>query len=234
MRNKILLGLTTTPKSDWKQKIKDIDRLGLKEIALFPTCLSPVERQELYEMLENTKLERIPHVHLREDFTDKEIDYLIKKYKTEVFNTHSGKYGLPLLKLTKNQDKIFVENTFQIDSEYRHFVNRFGGICIDFSHWEDIGVMQGVESYKNFESLIKLNKVGCCHISGVQEKLLEAFDEKGSYYSVHTMGKLSDLDYMKKYVKYLPKYVSLELENSFEQQLEAKEYLEKIIRENKE
>ncbi len=233
MKHTILPGLTTTPGSDWRQKIKDIEMFKLKKIALFPTCLSPVERQELYRLLENTGLEKIPHVHLKDDFTDEEIEYLIERYKTEVFNIHSGKYGLPLLKLERNKDKIFVENTFQIDSEYRFFLSKFAGICIDFSHWEDLGVMQKVESYKDFESLIKLNDVGCCHISGVQEKLLENFDKTGAYYNVHTMKHLSDLDYMKKYVKYLPEYVSLELENSFEEQLKAKKYLEKMISEYK-
>ena len=33
MVEKILLGLTTTPGSDWQEKIKEIDRLGLKEVA---------------------------------------------------------------------------------------------------------------------------------------------------------------------------------------------------------
>jgi hypothetical protein len=34
---------------------------------------------------------------------------------------------------------------------------------------------------------------------------------------------------MKKYVKYLPSLVSIELENSFEQQLKVKEYLKKTL-----
>ena len=209
----------------------EIEKLDLTEIALFPTCLSPNERQELYKLLEDTELQKISHVHLKDDFTDEEIAYLIKRFQTEVFNTHSGKYGLPLLKLKSNKDKIFVENTFQIDTEYRFFVAEFAGICIDFSHWEDLGVIQKVESYKNFENLVRLNKVGCCHISGVQKEPLESFDKTGVYYSVHKMKTLEDLNYIKKYVKYLSKYVSLELENSFEEQLEAKEYLEKIISE---
>ena len=53
---KILLGLTTTPGSDWRKKVSEIDKLGLKELALFPTCLNEQERKELYGLLEKTKL----------------------------------------------------------------------------------------------------------------------------------------------------------------------------------
>ena len=35
-----------------------------------------------------------------------------------------------------------------------------------------------------------------------------------------------------KYIKYLPKYISIELENSFAEQLKVKEYLDKIIKSN--
>ena len=60
MAKKILLGLTTiTPGGEWRNKIKEIDELGLKEIALFPTCLKIDERKELYQLLEKTKLKKI-------------------------------------------------------------------------------------------------------------------------------------------------------------------------------
>ena len=44
------------------------------------------------------------------------------------------------------------------------------------------------------------------------------------------MYDLSELDYVKKYVKYLSPICAIELENSFKQQLEAKKYIENIIR----
>jgi len=43
------------------------------------------------------------------------------------------------------------------------------------------------------------------------------------------MHELKDLDYMKNYEEFWPPIISLELENTFEEQLKAKEYLEKII-----
>ncbi|MDZ4384981.1 MAG: hypothetical protein U0944_01030, partial [Candidatus Moranbacteria bacterium] len=82
----ILLGLTTTLGSDWRMKAEEIDRLGIKELALFLTCLGSEDRRELYGLLENTSLESIPHVHLRDDMELWELDYLVEKYHTQVFN----------------------------------------------------------------------------------------------------------------------------------------------------
>ena len=36
---KILVNITTLTKDIWKEKIKEINELGIKETALFPTCL---------------------------------------------------------------------------------------------------------------------------------------------------------------------------------------------------
>jgi hypothetical protein len=65
MERKILLGLTTTPRSDWREKIREIDELGLEEAALFPTFIHLPERKELYGLLEKTGIKKAPHVHLR-------------------------------------------------------------------------------------------------------------------------------------------------------------------------
>ena len=53
--------------------------------------------------------------------------------------------------------------------------------------------------------------------------------EKSLNYSYHMLGELSELDYVKKYVQYLPRYLSIELENSFREQIKIREYLEKIV-----
>ena len=51
-------------------------------------------------------------------------------------------------------------------------------------------------------------------------------------YSHHYSYRMADLDYMKKFVKYLPDYISIELQNSFKEQIEIKKYLESIINKN--
>jgi sugar phosphate isomerase/epimerase len=233
MRRKILLGLTTTPKSDWKGKIREIDELGIKEVALFPTYLKIDERKELYALLEKTGLEKIPHVHLRDDAQEWELDYYAKKYGTELFNIHINETALNLLNKDKYKDKIFIENNEELDEMYLDNLNRCGGICLDVAHWLDQGIKQGHEGYDKLASLLGKYKVGCCHVSALDDnyETYKHYITGAEYkvYSHHWLDDMSQLDYVKKYVKYLPEYVSIELENPFKKQLEVKEYLEKII-----
>lgn len=237
MKNKIILpGLTTTPRSDWRKKVKEIKKFNLREIALFPTYLEIKDRKELYDLLKKTDLERIPHVHLRDDMEEWELDFFIKRYKTEVFNIHPDNASQRFLKNNKYASRIYIENMFQIDDDFLNSIKMGKGICLDISHWEDQGVIQCHHGYDGLPDLIKKYKVGCCHISAINDKGEEyqghATRHKGMAYSHHTLDNLSELDYVKKYVKYLPKYISIELENSFATQLRVKEYLDKIINSN--
>ena len=85
---KILPSLVTTHGSDFREKIRELKKLGLEEIAFFPTVLTAQERPEAYRLLAETKVKRIPFVHLRSDMTIKEMDFLEKKYKTKVIIAH--------------------------------------------------------------------------------------------------------------------------------------------------
>jgi len=79
----------TTSGSRWEEKIKEINNLGIKEVALFLTCADNEERKEIYSSLLQSKIKSIPFVHLRSDMKLSEIEYFIKKYNTQIFNTHS-------------------------------------------------------------------------------------------------------------------------------------------------
>lgn len=228
MKNKkILLGLTTTPESDWREKTKEIDKFSIKEIALFPTFLEAEERKELYALLEETGLESIPHVHLRpSDMPIEELDYFVSKFKTKVFNIHSPKEFPVNYDYSKYKEIIYLENTNFVPTEEE--INKSGvGLCIDFSHWEN-GMKIKWPGYENFDELVEKYPAGIGHISAMTEKLVHWPNDWKTYDS-HMMEKVSQFDYIKKYIKYLPDMVSIELENSLEEQIEVKEYLEKII-----
>ncbi len=233
MHKIILLGLTTTPKSDWRKKVEEIDSLRLREIALFPTAIKIKERKKLYKLLEKTKLKKIPHVHLRDDMKEWELDYLAEKYNTKLFNIHPNKEAYKIFRHKKYNKKIFIENLMEIDDIFVDNLNKCGGICLDVSHWHDQGVIQNNYGYNKFFDLLKKYKIGCCHISAIQEKFKTCIDyrtnKKINFYSYHYLNKLRELDYVKKYIKYLPDIISIELENSFKDQLKVKDYLEKII-----
>ncbi len=233
---KILLGLTTTPRSDWKEKIQEIDKFGIKEISLFLTGIGKEERKDLYNLLEKTKIESIPHVHLRDDMELQEIKYLEKRYHTEAFNIHNKKDPHSSLEFRKYFGhyclKTFIENTGSVTSEEE--LDGFGGICIDFSHWKD-GILLEYKDYdKEMKKSAKKFCIGCSHISAVGDKIIESADInskeiKYTNFSKHYLNNLNEVDYIRDFIDYLPNLISLELENSFEEQLKVKEYLEKII-----
>lgn len=222
MKNKkILLGLTTTSGSNWIKKVEEINKFNIKELALFPTNLNKEDRNKLYLLLEKSCLESIPHIHLRNDMDKAEIEYLIDRYKTNLFNIHSKAEGLYKFNYSSMEEitkKVYIENTRAIPLQEE--LDNFGGLCVDFSHWEE---MKKRKAYEGFKDLVERNKIGCCHISGIRN-FLGLFSK-----AKHFAKNKRYFNYIKKYKKYLPDVVSLELENDFSEQLIFKKYIEEIL-----
>ncbi len=224
MQHEILLGLTTTPASDWKGKVEEMKKFGIKRIALFPTFLSIEKRKELYALLEQIGDLVIPHVHLREqDMEQWEMEWFLA-HGAEVFNIHAGKQFNPVLNNFK--DKIYIENHI-VSSIGKDQLKENAGICLDFQHWQRAKKQFPVVAEKTEEYANKF-PVGCCHISALP-KLKNVLKRTVKRVGGHYMCSLDELDYVQSYKQYLPKYISIELENSFEQQLSVKEYLEKLL-----
>jgi hypothetical protein len=232
-KHEILLGLTTTPNSDWRGKVEEMKKFRIKRIALFPTFLKIEQRRELYALLDEIEGLEIPHVHLRNDMSEDEIEYFKKRFNSVVFNIHpkGTKYDFSA-EFMKYASQIYVENLRIVPS--RENLSKYSGLCIDFSHWEN-GVRvksKGSDPLLDYNlamlERLKENKIGCCHVSAIRSKFnpmnyLFQFDR-------HYFKRLSELDYIGQYRQYLPYYISLELENSFEEQLKAKSYLEQILK----
>lgn len=225
----ILLGLTTTPASYWRGKVEEMKKFGIKKIALFPTFLKIEERKELYKLLEGIDGLEIPHVHLRNDMDLDEIGYFIKKFQSKVFNIHPASNKFSFSKnLLKFADKAYVENI--IDVPEINELSEYAGLCIDFSHWENEVLFANKEYDDLMLDRIKNFNIGCCHISAIKkESYLDKFELELQRFDDHEFAGLNEFDYIEKYKQYLPQYVSLELENSFEQQLEVKAYLERML-----
>lgn len=231
---KILLGLTTTQGSDWHDKIREIDELDIKELALFPTFLELEQRKELYALLEKTGLVEIPHVHLRDDMEHWELDYFVEKFNTMAFNAHGNQRAISNFKNNRYAKMIFIENHYGIDDDFKAALEYFAGVCLDVSHWEDYGIIQNFDAYEGFADVLKLNKIGCCHISAIRresEMITDYFTgENVQDYSRHKFKNLSEFEYLKKHLKYLPELVSIELENSFKEQMTVRDYIYKLIK----
>jgi len=233
-KKKILLGLTTTPGSDWQEKIREITKFKIKEAALFPTFLEIKNRKKLYKLLEKTCLEKIPHIHLRDDTESWELDYCYQKFETRLFNIHSDKKNWKIMEKNRKYKKnIFVENGSSVDKQLVKMAEKCGGFCFDLAHFHDFAIIQKQKRYQKFLDSAKEIKIGCCHISAIKNNF-EYTKNKSTgklikYCSDHSLSDLKELNYVKNYLEYLPGIISIELENSFKEQLRIKEYLEKLI-----
>lgn len=202
--------------------------MNIKEVALFPTCLNEEERKTLYSLILQSTIKHIPFVHLKDDMKLSELDYLIKKYNTQVFNTHSAKdYPIPA-EWGKYKNIICIENT-----PYTFFdeeeIKKWGGLCVDFSHLED-NQMLDQEKYDSDIKIIEKYPIRCNHISAIKQKF--SVDEQGRMrYTEHTLNDRSELDYLKKYpLSYFTDFCAIELDNKITDQLAAIDYINTLLK----
>jgi hypothetical protein len=230
---KFLPSLTTVTMrgeiGNWMAQIEEIQKLNLKEIAIFPTLLEKEERFKLYKILKESPVERVPFVHLRTDMELKELDYLVENFQTEVFNLHTTTNWPLLHNYSKYAKRIFIENGKFVPKEEE--LEKFGGLCIDFSHWENSVLLGDVLYHQKMLKLIQKFSVGICHISSIKNKMISnPFKPELQQYDSHLLLRMNELDYLKKYKLYIPTVAAIELENAIAEQLKIKTYLKNILR----
>ncbi|HBI33657.1 MAG TPA: hypothetical protein DEA43_03500 [Candidatus Moranbacteria bacterium] len=235
MKNiKFLLSLTTVTMEagvgNWMAMIEDIKKFKLTEIGLFPTVLEKDERYKLYAELKNTTVKNIPFVHLRaQDMSVEELDFLVENFNTKVFNIHMTADWPVVYDYSKYAKQIFIENCKTVPTEKE--LEKFGGLCIDFSHWENQVLLGNAEYDRLMKERIAKYSIGVCHLSVIKDEIFpNPFKPEILQHDSHKMDNLSEFDYLKKYAQYIPDITAIELENSIEEQLEIKNYLENIIK----
>ncbi|MDO8524558.1 MAG: hypothetical protein Q7R99_02935 [bacterium] len=209
--------------NSWKDKIKEIDELDLKKVAIFPTCLDKEQRQEMYGLLEKTQIEEIPFVHLRSDMSLEELNYLVERFKAKVFNIHTERQWPLKYDLSKYKQMIFMENA-GYDLQVQD-IEKFSGICLDFSHLENARLLF-TDRFKAQENLLLLYEIGCNHIAAISKT--KQATEDGAYISFdkHIFKDLSEFDYLKNYPKeFFSNFCAIEVENSLAEQLKAIDYI---------
>jgi len=232
MRKKILLKdrifpTITTISKNWREKIKEVGKLGLEEVCFFPTCLKEKERKITYRLLKKINIKRIPVVHLREDMKAEELDYLIENYQTRAFVRHSQLEYPLIYNYSKYRNIIYIENVFHLFKEKE--LEHFGGICLDFAHLEN----DRLSNKRRFGSILKTIEkypIGVNHISAIKKVAHQDVFKKIPRYDSHRFENLSEFDYLKKYPKnYFSNLIAIELENSIKDQLLAKDYIANIL-----
>jgi hypothetical protein len=217
----LLPSLTSTRRDRMEPFLEGLRQSDVRTIALFPTTLKPHERQALYEKLERIDGLKVPHVHLRSDCTDAEIGYLIYRFGTEVFNVHPSGSGTAYVPESSRWLKaISLENADALPEADQ--LAGCGGVCPDFSHWEAARRARD-PAYEGFEALVRRFPAVCCHVSAIREGDPNPWNGRTDH---HHFTSLADFDYLDRYREFLPpQWVSLELENTLDEQLEAIAYL---------
>lgn len=232
---KILPAITTTGGSDWENKMKEINKLGIEEAAVFPTCLDAEKRKKFYRLLEKSGIKNIPFAHLRGDMKIKELDYFVENFNTRVFCIHTAREFPFFRDYSEYKKMMYIENVHYPLSEKE--ISDFGGVCVDFSHLENDRLFCRKKFEHNIKVIEKLT-IGCNHISAVKSEIWideeNRFEKTRYRRDCHHLEKLSEMDYLKSYsLKYFSSYIAVELENSLEEQLKAGEYIRKIIGESR-
>jgi hypothetical protein len=232
MEIKILPSVTTFQQTNintWQDKIAEIDKFDLKEVALFLTSLPFEKRPELYRALETTNLQAITFVHIKTDVTVDELDYLSGRWGTRVFNHHCVSTWPLDHDISKYFPKLYIENT-EIPLADEELEGK-AGICLDFSHLEDAR-RSAPEIFKQWLGACSKHPVGCGHVSAVREDPWQSNDPKDfPRYSRHDFKNLSEFDYLANYpLVMFPKFIAIELENSLEDQLKVREYIENLLK----
>ena len=218
-REKIYLSITGKKNIDWQNKLEEINRLKIKEAAVFLEFFGKKQRENFYRLLLKSSIKKVPLVHLRNDVNKKEIQFFIDNFSTRYFNIHENHFNF-LNKWKGYWDKLYLE--MNTDSQIAKNVKarRIGGFCVDLAHFK-IAIAKGSEeAYYIFLRRHKI-KFTCNHLSGYSSI-------KNS--DLHTVKSTKDFNYLISLPKYLfGKVIALEVFNSIKEQIKFKEYTAKLL-----
>ena len=220
LENKILFGITGEKEKDWKAKLKEINKFGLEEAALFLEMFDQKQRKKIYRALLDTGLKNIPLCHIRNDMEIEELVFLESKFKTEYFTIHENSFTF-LHKWKGFLKKLYLEMNWNDSVPPGVAVEDIGGFCVDFSHFK----AAMVEQTKDFDYVLEKRKTAefaCNHLNGYDE-------EKNS--DVHYVSSSGQFDYLRDLPEFLfGKVIAIEAFNSIQEQMKFKEYILKLLK----
>lgn len=226
MRTKIYPTITAIS-GNQNKKIEEAEELGISKICVFFSPLNKSQRKNLYKELENSTIKEIPFAHIRGDFSKEEIYYLKEKWKTKIFNIHSANQHPILFDYGKLKKDIYIENTM---TEWQdNEIIEYGGLCLDVSHLENDRLSKN-KRYPYFKKILKSTKCQCGHISAIKDKNEYCPVAENKRYDKHVFDDFDDFNYLKRYKDILPPIMAMELENPLKEQLEAIDYIYKLLK----
>jgi hypothetical protein len=219
-----LPGITTTKSklTGARAQLAEAVSLGVRECALFLTCLCPQERFQLYQELKRVSPAQItfPFVHARSDMSEDEYLLLMECFGAQRFNLHpESDYPRRHLLSARVRERIFIENIADNKSLTKADIEGFGGICLDLSHLEELRRLDR-KAFKRLGAFLDGTLIGANHISAITPKpWINAEGDK--CYAKHSAFSLQEFSYLAAYPEhYFSDYCAIELENTIARQLE--------------
>jgi len=220
-KKKLLVSITGRHKRDWINKLAEIEKYKISEIALYIEIFSTKDRIGLLEALQKSCVKKIPMVHIRSDTTKKELDILYNKFGTRYFTIHEYHFYKQYIKHWKGYYKnLYLEMTTDNYVSPKVKVKKIGGFCIDLAHFKKQVVQQDRE-YAYIVENINTSKSGCNHLSGYSYKRNK---------DLHTVKSAKDFEYIKTIPHNLfGNVISFEIFNFIKDQLKYLPTVKKIL-----
>jgi hypothetical protein len=218
--------------STWREKIAELEPLGIRQVGLFVTGIQKAERKECYRSLLALR-ERypfsIPFVHAVSDMDDAEYAFLRHEFGTRWFNLHPLR-EFPLIQPLSEETRSFItiENSCFVDLIQQQDLHGFAGLCIDISHLEDTRLVNH-DGYEQILQLCEAVPVRANHISASitpSSEMYRGFRKHSSHHLAAEV-ELSYLSQMPREV--VGEVAALELENPLAEQLRVVEVVQRRL-----
>lgn len=218
--------------SGWREKICEIEALGLRSVALFLTGVREAERRELYRELELAHVRHlftIPLVHAVSDMPEDEYRYLMSRFGTELFNLHPIRQFPLQHKLSAEiRRNITIENAFIDEAIDLLDLSGFNGICLDVAHAEDLRRKNG-PAFEKLARLTQMAPVRANHICVSGEAAKPDSQGNLTYHSHLTM-EGRGLSYLESYPSnFFGPIVAIELADPLAEQVKLVPAIEAIL-----
>ena len=220
-KNNILVSITGSTDKEWQSKLAEIEKYKITEVALFVEIFKrPKQRWNIYHALQKSCVKKIPFVHIREDVTKDELQFLQNNFKTKYFNIHETGFSI-LEKWRGFYKHLYLEMNYNNQVPRNVKVKKIGGFCVDLSHFKASEEKWGDEFKYILKRRHKKELFVCNHLNGYGYKTNK---------DVHTVTSLKQFEYLKTLPEFVfGKIIAIETFNSIKDQLKFRDHVVKLL-----
>ncbi len=220
LKKRILLSITGNKEIQWRNKLKEIKKLKLTEVALFLEYYELKQRKLIYPELLKSNIKKIPLVHIRNDMDRNELLFLQKNFSSKYFTCHEN--GFKFLNKWRGFEKnIYLEMNYDNEINQDVDVRQIGGFCVDLSHFMCALAKKSKEYDYTKKFKNNKNKFACNHLNGYS--FLRNRD-------VHYIKNKKSLNYLNALPDFIfSDVIAIETYNSIKKQLEYKKHIIKLL-----